>query len=390
MQACWTRPGSKAIPKKPMNIDRADVVVIGGGVIGLATAYFTLKAGKDVVLVEKGIPGWEASGRNGGWASGRGHGIDSSRVLQEGIKIWQNLDEELGASTEFVLGGSLFIASTEQEVWNLDYELEQGREAGLEAQRLDLREMREILPGLHDGALAGTFHADSGQANPQLTSQAWAWGINRLGGRIYQDTRVTGIKVESDRIVAVETDAGTIATEQVVNAAGPWSGAINDMVGVSIPTKPFLIEMLCTLPAPVLTKATFYGNVLYCRQGVHGHLHFGGYQQLDIDPHTNERKPTSSLVTGDIARRFVDMVPSTAGVRVLRTWAGIIEASPDEEPILGKMRSPEGYYVNMGYGGLGFTWSPAAGKIMSDLLTTGECPWEIGFLDPYRFEGTAA
>lgn len=373
-----------------MSINTADVVVIGGGVIGLATAYFTLKAGKDVVLVEKGIPGWEASGRNGGWASGRGHDIDSSRVLKEGIKIWQSLDEELGAPTEFVLGGSLFIASTEGEVWNLDRELEESREVGVEVQRLDLKEMQEILPGLYDGALAGAYHPVSGQANPQLTSQAWAWGVQRLGGRIYQNTKVTGISVEHDRVVGVETTAGSLSTEQVVNAAGPWSDVINEMVGVSIPTKPHLIEMLCTLPAPALTEATFFGNVLYCRQGVHGHLHFGGYQNVQIDPRTNERKPTSSLTTGDIAKRFVDLVPTTAGVRVLRTWAGIIDASPDEEPILGEMVSPEGYYVNIGYGGLGFTWSPAAGKIMSDLLTTGDCPWEIGFLNPYRFSKTAA
>ena len=338
-----------------------------------------------MILVDKGIPGWEASGRNGGWAAGYGSGEGSSRLLKEGIRIWQTLDEELDAPTEFVLGGSLSIASTEEEVWFLDKEVEHSRKAGVDVRKVDLREMQEILPGLNDRALVGSFHPASGQANPQLTCQAWAWAIERLGGRIYQNAEVTGIEVQGGRVTGVETAAGGIRAEQVVNAAGPWCNVINGMVGQALPTQPHLIEMLCTLPVPPLTEATFFGNNLYCRQAVHGHLHFGGYQSLDIDVRRTSEKPTSSLITGDIARRFVELVPTMSNARVLRTWAGIIDASPDGEPIIGRVGYPDGYYVNVGFGGLGFSWSPIAGVVMSDLLVDGESPLDIGFLRPGRF-----
>ncbi|MEE9324323.1 MAG: FAD-dependent oxidoreductase [Dehalococcoidia bacterium] len=371
-----------------MDIDRADVVVIGGGVIGLATAYFTLKEGKDVVLVDKGIPGWEASGRNGGWAAGHGldiHDMKNAGFLREGIKIWQTLDEELGAPTEFVKGGSLSIGFTEEEAWYLDKILEVCPKVGIEVKKVDLREMQEIIPGLHDRTLLGLFFPESGQANPQLTCQAWVWGIKRLGGRVYQNTRVTGINVQRDRVTGVETTAGNIEGEQVVNAAGPWSNVVNGMVGLSLPTEIILVEMLCTEPAPPLTKATFLGNVLYCRQAAHGHLHFGGFQTPSIDVRKSVNKPTSSLTTGDIARRFVELVPTTANIRVLRTWAGIIEMVPDFTPILGKAGYPGGYYLNVGYGGMGFSWSPIAGKMMSELLAKGKTSLGIEVLSPSRF-----
>ena len=376
-----------------MSIDNADVVVIGGGIIGLATAYFTLKEGKDVVLVDKGIPGWEASGRNGGWAAGHGlvpDDMGTSDPMMEGIKIWKTLDEELGAPTEFVLGGCLFIAFTEEETVWVDQILERAITVGHELKKVDLQEMQEIIPGLSDKAHHGLFFPQSGQANPQLTCQAWVWGIKRLGGRVYQDTKVTGINVEGGRVSGVETTAGSINAEQVVNAAGPWSGIVNEMVGISFPTERILIEMFCTQPAPPLTKASFYGNILYCRQAVHGHLHFGGFHGSPKDIQKDSSKPTSSLITGDTAKRFVELVPTTANMRVLRTWAGIIEMTPDETPIMGKMDYPEGYYVNIGYGGMGFSWSPIAGKMMSEVLAKGETSQDARALSPARFDDTSS
>ncbi len=373
-----------------MNIDNADVVVIGGGIIGLSTAYFTLKEGKDVVLLDKGIPGWEASGRNGGWAAGHGlvpDDMKTSAPMMEGIKIWQTLDEELGAPTEFALGGCLFIAFWEEESTHVEQIHEEAVRVGHEVRRVDLKEMQEIIPGLSDKAQFGLFFPNSGQANPQLTSQAWAWGIERLGGRIYQDTLVTGIQVDLDRIVGVETSAGAIGAEQVVNAAGPWSGIVNEMVGVSLPSDPTIIQMMCTLPAPTLTKATFYANVLYCRQAAHGQLHFGGFNGFHKEVRKGTDKPTDSLITGDVALRFAELIPNAARLRVLRTWAGIIDATPDHTPIVGKAPGPEGYYVNVGYGGMGFSWSPIGGKLMSEVLTAGETSIDASVLDPARFEG---
>ena len=305
----------------------------------------------------------------------------------EGIKIWQTLDEELGAPTEFTRGGCLFIAFWEEESTQVEQIQEEAVKVGHEVRRVDLKEMQEIIPGLSERAQFGLFFPNSGQANPQLTSQAWAWGIERLGGRIYENTLVTGIKVDRDRIVGVETSAGAIGAEQVVNAAGPWSGIVNEMVGVSLPSDPIIIQMLCTLPAPTLTKATFYANVLYCRQAAHGQLHFGGFNGSPKEVRKGTDKPTDSLITGDVALRFAELIPNAARLRVLRTWAGIIDMTPDHTPIVGRMSGPQGYYVNVGYGGMGFSWSPIGGKLMSEVLTTGETSIDATMLDPARFLG---
>ena len=251
---------SELYRKWMMNIDRADVVMIGGGVIGLASAYFISRRGWDVVLVEKGIPGWEASGRNGGWALGFSpeHYQEDERMAlaREALQIWQTLDEELGAPTEFVLEGNLMVALEEDDMPPPYHEdmLERSRRWGGEARRVDLKEMREILPGVTERAIGGVFVPVSGHANPQLTAQAWVWAIERNGGRIYQNTTVTGIEVQNGRVTRVETTAGNIGADKVVNAAGPWANVIAGMTGQHLPVAQRALEMLCTMAVPPFTK----------------------------------------------------------------------------------------------------------------------------------------
>ena len=137
-------------------LDTAEVVVIGGGVVGMATAYYTSLRGKDVVLVDKGIPGWEASGRNGGWAGAGGKA--GGAVAATNSDLWSGLEEELGQSIEFVQGGSLNIALTEEEAVRAEAIAESSRAAGGDVRVVDLQEMRDILPGITDRALRGTFN----------------------------------------------------------------------------------------------------------------------------------------------------------------------------------------------------------------------------------------
>ncbi|MBI4640252.1 MAG: FAD-binding oxidoreductase [Candidatus Tectomicrobia bacterium] len=370
-----------------MEIDQADVVVIGGGVIGLASAYFIARRGKDVVVLDKGIPGWEASGRNGGWASGSP--MEEARVplVKESIRIWQTLDEELDAPTEFVLGGSLSIALTEEDLLLQEEMLENRRRWGIESKRLDLKEMEELLPGVSDRALSGIFNPISGQANPQLTSQAWVWAIQRNGGRIYENTTVTGIGVRDDRVTHVETTAGTIRAEKIVNATGPWANLIAGMVSQYLPVVAMKIQMLCTLPAPPVATCTWAGNGLYCRQAARGHLHFGAGRGQRMSLQNSIEKPTSAAITRGTAKRFVELVPGFADVPVLRTWAGIMDWTPDHMPIIDKFDHPEGMYVNVGFTGIGFSQHPGAGKAMSELVVDGECSFDISGLSLKRFTG---
>ncbi len=366
-------------------LDTAEVVVIGGGVVGMATAYYTSLRGRDVVLVDKGIPGWEASGRNGGWAGAGGKA--GGAIAADNSELWSGLEEELGQSIEYVQGGSLHIALTEAEAIRVEANAEASRAAGSDVRVVDLQEMQEILPGVSEKALRGTFNPGGSHANPQLTCDAWRHALDRQGVRVYEHTRVTGVGTSDGRVAGIETDRGAISAGHVVNAAGPWAHLVNEMVGLSTPPRPVLIEILCTLPLPPVTQATFGGNVLYCRQAVSGQLHFGGWNAVHKDVRVDEGLETSSLVTGDIAERFVEMVPGLGHAKVLRTWAGIIARTPDDLPVIDAVDSPKGFYVNMGFGGGGFAFSPVAGKIVSELIVDGESRFDISAFSLSRMPG---
>ena len=368
-----------------MELDGADVVVIGGGVIGLSTAYFLAKGGMDVALVDRGIPGWEASGRNGGWAVGYDHDDARMPLALKAIEIWKTLDDELGSPTEFVLGGSVMVALTEMDSVYMAHHVDLKKKWNVETQDLDLQGIREILPGCTSRALAGVFVPESGQANPQLTSQAWVWGILREGGRVHEHTTVTGVTTSGGRVTGVETTSGHISADKVVNAAGPYARVIAEMVEHTLPIEPVRIEILCTAPAPPMTTATFGGMGLYCRQAEKGHFHFGGGRYERMDPAGPAHKPTTALMTRGIAKRFVDFMPGLGHLPVLRTWAGLMDVTPDNLPFIGRLGQPEGMYVNAGFGGVGFSNSPGAGKALSEIILDGECSFDISGLAPERF-----
>ena len=311
-------------------------------------------------------------------------------LAREALQIWQTLDEQLGAPTEFVLGGNLMVALAEDDMSPAYHEdsLERSRLWGEEARRVDFKEMREILPGVTEKAIDGVFVPASGHANPQLTAQAWVWAIQRNGGRIYQNTTVTGIGVQSSRVTHVETTAGNIGADNVVNAAGPWANVIAGMTGQHLPLVERGLEMLCTMAVPPFTKRTFGHNALYCRQAVRGQVHFGAGGPSKADLGVQAQKPTRAVVTQSIANRFLEILPGMSEVPVLRTWAGIIDETPDNLPIIDKLDYPEGMYLNVAHGGIGFSNSPGAGKALSELLVDGMCSFDIGGLGARRFAGT--
>ena len=165
-----------------MAVDRADVVVIGAGVSGLSTAWYLAKAGKDVVVVDKGVVGGEASGRNGGMISER---VDEPPLIPmavESLRLWKTLEDDLGYPIEFVHQGRLQVAVTEEEMGDLFSERDVALRHGISVEVVDTAEIQDMVPGISDRVLGGTFFANGGHANPQRTVQAYAWAIQDLGG----------------------------------------------------------------------------------------------------------------------------------------------------------------------------------------------------------------
>ena len=219
MGAGSRRHRSARRPSRCCGISKMSVIVIGGGATGLSTAWWLRREGVPVTVVEKGIVGWEASGRNGGGAT---HA--SSPLFREEQRLWPMMDELLGYPTEHQKQ-RIRIAVTPTQLANWNGAIELAEQQGFAVERLDPKALRELVPWVGDDVAGGMLLHFGGHANPQRTVQAYAWAIQDLGGTILQHTTVTGIQVRGGKAVAVETDQGVIGCDAVVIAAGPHTGA---------------------------------------------------------------------------------------------------------------------------------------------------------------------
>ena len=368
-------------------IDSADVVVVGGGVSGLSSAWWLAQSGVDVILIEKEIVGWEASGRNGGLFGHRGVSPvgDLGRVEEE---LWPSMEDRLGYPTETCLG-SIRIALTDED-W--DEMLDSARQAealGVDYEIMDNAALREAMPIVAPDVRGGVLRQAAGHANPQRTCQAYAWALLDHGGRIYQHTTVVNFTVGSNKVTTVHTDQGDFGAGFVVCAAGPQTGILAESVGAFVPVAPGRPEIIVTAPLERMWQGGFSGNGLYGRQTERGNLAYGGgwHEWIDVDLGTPE-KPNTPLVR-NVSRRVGEMFPGAADVPVIRSWACVVEQTPDYYPIIDTLSSPENFLVCT-MSGDGFGLSPATGKAVADLVMHGETPINIDGLRLSRFADVPA
>ena len=365
-----------------MNIDSADVIVVGGGVSGLSSAWWLAQNDVDVILIEKEIVGWEASGRNGGMFGYQAL-TPHSDLRRLGDEIWPVMDDMLGYPTEACFG--TIRATLFDDEWQEMVELaERSTEIGDEIELMDRQAVQEAMPIVSPEVRGGTYRSTSGHANPQRTCQAYAWALLDLGGRIYQHTTVTDFEVDGDKVTTVKTDKGDFGAGFVVCAAGPQTGVLAERVGAFVPVAPGRPEIIVTAPLERMWKGGVSGNGLYGRQTERGNLAYGGgwHEWVDVDLTTPE-KPNTPLIR-HIARRVAEMFPAAADVPVIRSWACVVEQTPDYHPIIDTLSSPENFLIcTMSADGFGL--SPATGRVISDLVIHGETPVNIDGLRLSRF-----
>jgi sarcosine oxidase subunit beta len=355
----------------------ASVVVIGGGVTGLSAAWWLARSGVDVVVIDKGIVGWEASGRNGGGASHY-----QSPLFAEEQQLWPRMDELLGYPTEYQR--ERIIIQRDQDL--LDHYRAVGRMCsaiGYRVDDLDSQQAQAMVP-LTDATCLGGIHLRfGGHANPQRTVQAYAWALQDLGGRIVQHCPAMGFATEGGRVTGVETPRGRIACDAVVAAAGPQAAKLLAPLGIDFPVTAARAEMIVTEPAPLMPIGGVDGNGLYGRQTLRGNLAFGGgpHEWIGTAPGGPKARPTSPLIRS-LARRVAEMFPRAAHLNVIRSWAGIVENTPDGRPILDRV----GNVTVATMSGVGFGLSPASGHAIRDLVVDGACSFaDIAKLGLARF-----
>ena len=374
----------------------ADVVVIGGGCMGVSVAYHLARTGmRDVVVVEReAMLGAGSTGRCAGGARLQFSHASNIRLSLESIAMFERFEEELGQSIDFRQDGYLFLLSTPESVAAFRRNADLQASLGVPVEWLDPDEAMRRSPGTRpDGILAATFCGRDGIADPNGVTMGFAKAAQRHGVEIVRETEVTGIETASGRIAAVATARGPIATPVVVNAAGPWSQRIGALAGLDVPVQPIRRHIfIADVPpdpegTPLASRRSPANRILTIDFDTSFYFHREGTGILFGMGDPDEPPGFDQSVNWDFLERVTPVaerrLPVLAEAGISRAWAGLYEMTPDAMPILGPAPQLDGFHLITGFSGHGFQHAPAAGRIVADLIT-GRDPGDID-LAPFRF-----
>lgn len=366
----------------------ADVVIIGGGIIGLSIAYHLglKKAGK-IVLLEKGQLGEGSTSRCVGGIRTQFSTEINILFSLESMKTFDRFEEEFGVDPEFRKIGYLFLATSELDVKIFKQNITLQKKFGIPVEWLNTDEIRKRYPYLRvDDVLGGTFCAQDGYAGPSEVLTGFTNGAKRAGVKIYEGVEVKNILTDQERVTGVRINGGEISAPVVVNASGPYASLIGKMARLDIPVKPLRRQVFVTAPFH-LTDRTIpltidFQRGWYFRQEVDGFLLSG---PLDREPSFNTNTDYEAML--EASENAIYRVPALEKARIARGWAGLYEISPDNHAILGKVPGLEGLILANGLSGHGFQHSPAVGKVISELIVDGKATTiDISSLSIERFE----
>lgn len=361
-------PGDAADPREPLP-PRADVVIVGGGIMGLALAYELGRRGRtDVLVLEGGYLNAGASGRNGGGVRAQWSTPTMIRLARRSLALCERFAVDLGVNVWFRRGGYLFLAPTGEQVARIEKTAALQRAHGLATRVISPAEAMGVVPDLAPTAcLAAAWNPDDGVVFPWPFLWGYAERAEAMGARVRTFTAVTGFETAGGRIAAVRTDRGRVACDTVVNAAGAWSKEVAALAGVALPNRPTRHEILVSEPLkPWLDPlVSVLGSGLYFSQSQRGEL-VGGMG----DPAEPEGVVQGSTLRflARFARAATAVVPRLAGVKVIRQWAGCYDVTPDNNPVLGPA-GLENFLQLSGFVGHGFMMAPAVAELYADWLT---------------------
>lgn len=353
----------------------AEVVIIGGGVMGTSTAYhLALKGCKDVLLLEREeFFGMQATGKCAGGIRYQFGTEINVRLSLLSLPMLDRFEEELGQPIDLKYCGYLFLLTREEDVEAFRRNVEMQRRLGVQTQWLTPDEIAKMVPLIDlEGVIAGTFHDRDGLADPNSVVQGYVSGARRLGGKLLNGVEVTDILVEGGRVRGVVTNRGTVSTPVVVNAAGPWAGEVGKMAGVEIPIVPLRRQIVVTSPIPEVPPD--FPFVIDFAQSLYFHREGEGILTGMSNP--NEKvgfdqsvDPEWELVHLEAAMKRMPILQKAG---LASHWAGLYEVSPDAHPILGRIPEVEGFYCIGGFSGHGFMHGPICGLLIAEEILDGK------------------
>ncbi len=368
-----------------------DVVIIGAGVHGLATAYYLGKMFgiRNVALLEKSYLGAGASGRNTAILRANYRTTQGVAFYDASLKLYKNLSSELGWNVLFSQCGHMTLGHSDTAVSGLRVRAETNQLMGVNSRIIGPDEIQKLVPGIDCSdrprypIMAALYHPPGGIIRHDAVVWGYARACDRLGIEIHPYTEATDIRLEGGRVDKVVTTRGEIAAGAVVNATAGWASTICDMAGVPMPIVTHPLQACVTEPLkPFLDTVIVSASLhVYVNQTSRGELVIGA----EIDPYQSYSMSSTLPTLEHMAASALELFPQLHYIKVLRQWAGICDMTPDFAPIIGGFEDVGNFYVDVGWGTYGFKAAPAAGRYLAELIATKKVPAVIAPFTPDRF-----
>jgi len=389
----------------------ADVVIVGGGCMGASVAYHLTRRGiTDVVLVEREkLLATGSTGRNAGGVRHQFSNEANIKLSLESIRLLERFADEVGQPIDFHQDGYLFLLSSPASVDVFRRNVALQRSLGVDVEWLDAEGAARLAPGLdRTGVVAATFCARDGIADPNGVTMGFAKAAQAAGAAIERDTEVVSLRVESGRVAAVETTRGTIETRVVVNAAGPHARAIGRMAGLDVPVDPIRRHIFIATnpelqnpepgtrtPEPRTAEPRWpRSHIMVIDFDTTFYFHREGAGLLFGMGDPDETPTFDMTVQWDFLPKVIEVavrrLPALADASVSHAWAGLYEMTADGNPIVGPAHGVGGFFLINGFSGHGFQHSPAAGRIVADLIAGRDPAFDVTPFALERFGGAGA
>src|ERR1700716_4032623 len=371
------RPGRMWRPRGELR-DSYDVVIVGGGAHGLATAYYLGRLGvKNVAVLEKSYIGSGAAGRNTTILRSNYKTPEGARFYDESVKMYERLSAELDFNLLFSQCGHLTLAHSDRAMFVMANRAEVNKLHGIDSRLVDAAEVKRLCPQLNVSEdvtypiMGALYHPPGGIIRHDAVVWGYARGADRAGVEIHPYTEVQGFERSNGRIAGVRTNRGVVKAGQVVSATAGWSTLIGDMAGVPLPITTHILQACVTEPVkPLLDVAIFSSQMhVYISQADRGEFVMGS----EIEPWTTYRMQGTLNFLQDLTRHTLELFPQLESARLLRSWAGLCDLSPDYSPILGRTEV-ENFHVSAGWGTYGFKAAPIVGQTLAELVATDRTP----------------
>ena len=364
----------------------ADIIIIGGGIIGLCLAYYLAKFGRPkILLFEKSLLAQASTGLSVGGIRLQFSHKSNIKLSQMSLEVFEGIKEELGPQTDifFRQEGYLFL-TRKSDLWqDFQANLAVQTRMGVPSEALSPGQINRRWPYINTtDMLGGTYCGKDGYADPYLTAMAFARGARERGVRIFENTPIRAVDKAERRLAGVRTDKDSFRAPVVINCAGAWAAEVGQMAGVDLPVKPvrrqvFMTSALPFLPRPIPLIIDM--DTLF---------YFRGEEPGVLMGMSDPEEPASFNTSVDrsflerVVERALHLSPSLAETEILRGWGGLYAVSPDENPLIGESPELPGFYCAVGFSGHGFQHGPAVGRILARLILGGKPDID---LSPFRF-----